>query len=104
MSTLVHKKAFLATQKKTVDAAPSPLNNNAVVEDTLGEHGLICVEDLVEVLLAGRSDAERFEKVAGFIASFKINADQKKMGSKFGNERPTRGFLPKIESIMTRLV
>lgn len=112
MSTLVHKKAFLAAPKSLNRATkkggdpivPVPLNNNAIVEDTLSEHGLICVEDLVEVLLAGRSDAVRFEKVSSFLASFTINPDQKKMGSKFNNERPTRGFLPKIETIISRLV
>ena len=108
MSTLVHKKAFLTLSKKTSKngevIAPIPLNNNAIVEDTLGSLGLICVEDLVEVLLAGRLDKERFEKTSSFIASFQINPDQQNMGSKFGNERPTRGFLPKIDSIISRLV
>jgi large subunit ribosomal protein L7e len=106
ISTLVHKKAYVAVPKtsKKEDTRAKPLNNNAVVEDVLGQYGLVCVEDLVDVLVKGRDNQELFDKVSKFISSFKINAEQKKSDSKFKNERASRGFLPKIETIISRLV
>ena len=107
VSTLVHKKAHLwhskEMRKANPDAVPTPLNNNAIVEDVLGVHGLVCVEDLVEVLLKGR-DSELFEQVSRFIATFKVNKEKIKPGSKFDNDSVARGFMPKIESIMRRIV
>jgi len=115
VSTLVHKKAYVtaaAQSSAETDVAepssepaptPIPLNNNAIVEDVLGELGLICVEDLVEVLVKGKQD-ERFGKVNRFIAPFKMNPENKKMGSKFRNSRVTRGFQLRIESIMNRII
>lgn len=109
ISTLVHKKAYLQTpreqRKANAEIAnPSPLNNNAVIEDTLGQYGLVCVEDLVEVLIKGKDNLELFDKVSAFISSFKINKEINVTGSKFRNDRATRGFQPKIETIMARLI
>ncbi len=98
ISTLVHKKAHIKQNKTYV-----PLNNNAVVEDVLGEHGLICVEDIVEVLVKGKDDA-RFVQVNDFIAPFRVNPENKLMDSRFKNARLTRGLLPKIETIMNRII
>jgi large subunit ribosomal protein L7e len=116
ISTLVHKKACVSknVMKQTTeeprepteskqDASTTPLNNNAIVEDILGDLGLICVEDLVDVLVKGKDD-ERFAKVTRFIAPFKINGENVKLGSKFRNSRPSRGFQPKIETIMNRII
>ena len=102
VSTLVHKKAFLSADKD--GKKTTPLNNNAVIEDVLGANGLVCVEDLVEVLLKGRDDEEVFNKVSQFISSFKVNKENRKPGSMFGNDHATRGFVPKIETIMARLI
>ena len=98
ISTLVHKKAHIKQEKEYV-----PLNNNAVVEDVLGESGLICVEDIVEVLVKGKDD-DRFEQVSGFLAPFRVNPENKKMDSRIKNTRLTRGFMPKIETIMNRII
>jgi len=107
VSTLVHKKAYLSVSnedRKENGDLPTPLNNNAIVEDVLGEHGLICVEDLVEVLNKGRDNEELFNKVSGFISSFKVNSERFKADSRFQNDSVTRGFQPKIESIMKRVI
>jgi|LauGreDrversion4_2_1035121.scaffolds.fasta_scaffold73097_2 large subunit ribosomal protein L7e len=98
ISTLVHKKAHIKQAKESV-----PLNNNAVVEDVLGEFGLICVEDMVDVLVKGKDD-ERFEKVNQFITPFRMNPENKQLDSRFKNSRLTRGFQPNIETIMNRII
>ena len=102
VSTLVHKKAFVSSELN--DGKMVPLNNNAIIEDVLGTHGLICVEDLVDVLLKGRDNEELFNKVSKFIASFRVNRENIKPGSMFKNNHATRGYVPKIETIMARLV
>lgn len=109
ISTLVHKKAYIAASKDSTSEegtpkTPTPLNNNAIVEDVFGEHGLVCVEDLVDILIRGRENEELFGKVSQFISSFKINRESRMPGSKFRNDRATRGFQPKIETIMARLI
>jgi large subunit ribosomal protein L7e len=106
VSTLVHKKAYLANTPKegTEKPEPKPLNNNAIIEDTFGEDGLICVEDLVDVLLKGKENEDLFNKVNQFIARFTVNHENRIPGTKFVNERATRGFQPRIETIMSRLV
>ena len=109
VSTLVHKKAYIANPSKEKlengnYPAPVPLNNNAVVEDTLGSHGLVCVEDLVDVLLKGRDNEELFNEVSKLILSFRVNRENYKPGSMFRNDHATRGFVPKIGTIMDRLV
>ena len=98
ISTLVHKKAHIKQEKEYV-----PLNNNAVVEDLLGDAGLICVEDIVDVLVKGKDD-DRFERVSQFMAPFRVNPENKKMDSRIKNTRLTRGFMPKIETIMNRII
>jgi large subunit ribosomal protein L7e len=107
VSTLVHKKAYLWVSKEERKENPelhhTPLNNNAVIEDVLGVHGLVCVEDLVEVLIKGR-ESDLFNKVSQFISSFKVNSETLKEGSKFRNTCVTRGFQTKIESIMNRII
>jgi large subunit ribosomal protein L7e len=109
VSTLVHKKAYVPSPESSKEmngkkSSPIALNNNAIVEDILGQYGLICVEDLVEVLLKGRDNEELFDKVSKFILSFKVNPESNKPGSMFKNSRATRGFVPKIDTIMARLV
>jgi large subunit ribosomal protein L7e len=107
VSTLVHKKAYMENPAKPQGekkASSIPLNNNAVVEDTLGSHGLVCVEDLVEVLLKGRDNEELFNEVNKLIISFRVNPENRNPGSMFRNERASRGFVPKIETIMGRMV
>ncbi len=107
VSALVHKKAYVAVsaeeKQKKPDVKAVPLNNNAIIEDVLGEFGLVCVEDLVDVLLKGRND-DKFEKVSQFISSFKLNPEDREQNSKFRNSRPTRGFQPKMETFMKRVL
>jgi large subunit ribosomal protein L7e len=107
VSTLVHKKAYVAAAEEakttTTPAKAVPLNNNAIIEDVLGGFGLVCVEDLVEVLLKGKND-DRFEKVSSFISTFKLNPENKELDAKFRNSRPTRGFQTRIETFMKRVL
>jgi large subunit ribosomal protein L7e len=98
ISTLVHKKAHIKQNMEYV-----PLNNNAVVEDVLGDSGLICVEDIVDVLVKGKND-DRFPSVSQFMAPFRVNPENKTMDSRIKNTRLTRGFQPKIETIMNRII
>ena len=108
ISGLVHKKAYVKVSKEqrkaNADLKAAPLNNNAIIEDVLGVHGLVCVEDLVDVLIKGRDNMELFNKVSKFISSFKINRENNVVGSKFRNDRATRGFQSRIGTIMNRLV
>ncbi|KAJ1960692.1 hypothetical protein IWQ62_004131 [Dispira parvispora] len=49
---LVFKRGFFLPTETSADAINLPLNNNKVVEDRLGEHNIICVEDIVHEIAA----------------------------------------------------
>ena len=62
-----------------MDGKRVPLADNNVIERELGELGLICVEDLVQVLSSGSMDGvtedkETFWKVAKFLWPFRLTS------------------------------
>jgi len=63
---LIYKRGFGKVRKQRV-----PLTDNSVVADALGEHGLICVEDLIhEIVTCG----PHFKEAANFLWPFKLSA------------------------------
>ena len=74
ISDLVRRRGFCRVDGKRV-----PLADNNVIERELGELGLICVEDLVQVLSSGSMDGvtedkETFWKVAKFLWPFRLTS------------------------------
>ena len=65
ISDLVFKRGHLKVEGHTV-----PLTDNEKVEQALGEHGVLCIEDLVhEIATCGGS----FQMVSGLLAPFRLN-------------------------------
>ena len=85
ISDLVRRRGFCKVDGKRV-----PLADNNVIERELGELGLICVEDLVQVLSsaslddieAGDGDDSTFNKVAKFLWPFRLTARKSKFQKK----------------------
>lgn len=63
---LLRKRAFARIGKKRVQ-----LSDNQLVEDQLGDKGMLCVEDLVHELT---TSGEHFQAVANFLWPFKLSA------------------------------
>lgn len=54
-----------------VDKQRIPLSDNSIIEGVLGEHGIICVEDLVhEIFTCGPN----FKQAANFLWPFKLSS------------------------------
>ncbi|XP_060969188.1 large ribosomal subunit protein uL30z-like [Cannabis sativa] len=65
---LIHKKGFGNVAKQRV-----PLTDNNVIEQALGQHGILCIEDLVhEIANVG----PHFKEVAHFLYPFMLNKPQ----------------------------
>jgi large subunit ribosomal protein L7e len=81
ISDLVRRRGFCR-----VDGKRMPLADNNVIERELGDVGLICVEDLVQVLSAGSMDGEEdketFGKVAKFLWPFRLTSRKSKFQRK----------------------
>lgn len=79
ISDMVRRRGFCRIDGKRV-----PLADNNVIEQELGELGLICVEDLVQVLSTASLDAIEggdegtFFKVAKFLWPFRLTARKSK--------------------------
>lgn len=58
VNDLVRKRGFLKKENKR-----EPLQNNALIEELLGEHGVICVEDIIECLIKCSDEEMPFEQV-----------------------------------------
>jgi len=62
---LIYKRGFAK-----VDGRRQPLTNNALIEQQLGKHGIICMEDLVhEIYTVGPA----FKQATNFLWHFKLN-------------------------------
>eukprot|EP01137_Pigoraptor_chileana_P015304 Opistho-2@71044 len=63
---LVYKRGFGKVNKQRI-----PISDNAIVEQSLGKHGLICVEDLVhEIYTVG----PHFKEATNFLWPFKLSS------------------------------
>ncbi|KAL9179297.1 hypothetical protein ACHAXT_008587 [Thalassiosira profunda] len=77
VADLVRRRGFGKADGRRV-----PLKDNNVIEAALGEHGLICVEDLIQTL-AGSDDmageeGDTFKHVAKFLCPFRLTARKSK--------------------------
>jgi large subunit ribosomal protein L7e len=52
------------------------LDNNTIIEETLGDLGFICLDDLIHEL---STNGENFDKISGFLVPFRFSklADKK---------------------------
>ncbi|KAF7806689.1 60S ribosomal protein L7-2-like [Senna tora] len=63
---LIYKRGFGKVNKQRI-----PLTDNSIIEQTLGQHGIICVEDLIhEIMTVG----PHFREANNFLWPFKLKA------------------------------
>lgn len=80
-----------------VNGKRTPLSDNIIVEDELGEEtGIICLEDLVHEI---HSTGENFIKAASFLAPFQFTALKSKFQKDTLNEKDTNDYGDKGELI-----
>merc|ERR1711862_516205 len=78
ISDLVRRRGFCRVEGKR-----SPMGDNNVIERELGEElGLICVEDLVQVLSDAEKNMELFNRVSKFLWPFRLTARKSKFQRK----------------------
>ncbi|KAM3135956.1 hypothetical protein pb186bvf_011946 [Paramecium bursaria] len=68
ISQLILKRGHTIVEKEVI-----PLKSNEIIEQHLGEQGLICIEDLVNDIA---DCTDRFDLVTSFLAPFKLNHPQ----------------------------
>ena len=65
VSELIYKRGFGKVNKNRI-----PLDNNKIVEESLGKYGIICVEDLIhEIVTCG----PHFKEANNFLWPFKLS-------------------------------
>ncbi|KAI8059219.1 ribosomal protein L30, ferredoxin-like fold domain-containing protein [Gongronella butleri] len=91
--SVVNKRAHT-----TIDGKRVPITDNTMVEDALGDAGVICVEDIIHELVEG--DEETFEKVVSFLAPFHLNLETrnkvKKQQNQLAEKATSDSPLPRI--------
>ena len=70
---LVRRRGFCKIDGKRVQ-----ISDNNIIEEHLGDAGLICVEDLIAVLTSKDIDADAFGKVSKFLWPFRMSARKSK--------------------------
>jgi len=86
---LIFKKGFAMINKKK-----TPIQSNALIEEHLGKHGIICLEDIIhEIFTAG----ENFDLVNNFLCPFELGSPRDgfknkttvsfKRGGEYGNRK-----------------
>lgn len=71
---LIYKKGVVRVEKQKI-----PLTDNNIVEQELGEHNIICIEDIVnEVVNVG----SHFKAVTSFLCPFKLSNPEKALQGK----------------------
>lgn len=70
---LVRRRGFCKIDGKRVQ-----ISDNNIIEENLGDAGLICVEDLIAVLTSKDIDADAFGKVSKFLWPFRMSARKSK--------------------------
>lgn len=58
ISTLIFKKGHMRKDGKV-----TPLKDNQIVEDLLGDQGMVCIEDIVHSLKMADKDSNKILKV-----------------------------------------
>ena len=79
-----------------------PLQNNALIEELLGEHGVICVEDIIDVLMKCGDEEMPFSEVQKVI--WPIQLISLKEDSSKGNTKheATRKEIKKINTKISK--
>jgi len=75
---LVYKRGFGKINKQRV-----ALTDNALIEQSLGEHGIVCMEDLIHELV---TVGDKFQQANNFLWPFKLSS------AKGGMENNLRGY------------
>jgi large subunit ribosomal protein L7e len=75
---MIRKRGFLNKEEKRL-----PLQNNALIEELLGDKGVICVEDIIETLVKCEDESLPFDSVKKVI--WPIQLAPLKEDSKKGN-------------------
>ncbi|KAL3800613.1 hypothetical protein HJC23_006075 [Cyclotella cryptica] len=75
ISDLVHRRGYCRVEGKRVQ-----ISDNNVIEQQLGNVGLICVEDLIQVLSSGEGGQEEnlFQAVSKFLWPFRLSSRKSK--------------------------
>lgn len=69
---LIQKRGTTTVNTEEGKSTTVKLNDNQLVEDRLGDEGIICIEDIIhEIVLLG----ENFKKVNSFLNPFKLSND-----------------------------
>lgn len=74
ISDLIYKRGYAKVDKQRI-----PLSSNELIEKYLGEHGMICIEDVVHEI---HSCGEHFKEANNFLWSFKLNETEKDLNNK----------------------
>eukprot|EP00581_Thalassiosira_minuscula_P027703 CAMPEP_0183750714 /NCGR_PEP_ID=MMETSP0739-20130205/1266_1 /TAXON_ID=385413 /ORGANISM="Thalassiosira miniscula, Strain CCMP1093" /LENGTH=315 /DNA_ID=CAMNT_0025986813 /DNA_START=110 /DNA_END=1057 /DNA_ORIENTATION=+ len=80
VADLIRRRGFCR-----VDGKRMPLADNNVIERELGDDGLICVEDLIQTIVAGgenEDEAKTFGKVTKFLWPFRLTSRKSKFQRK----------------------
>merc|ERR1712078_424219 len=59
VTDLLHKKAHI---RGTKEGPVLPLQDNRVIEERMGQHGLLCVEDMVDSIYKGQDNFDIVQK------------------------------------------
>lgn len=62
MNDLIKKRGFIKKGTKRL-----PITDNNLIEELLGQHGIICLEDIIESLVKCHKEDSHFDKVKEII-------------------------------------
>ena len=96
VTTLLQKKAYMRTSKDTA----TPLNDNAAIEAALGSSGVLCVEDIIEVISKGEA---AFDQVNDILTPFHLT-DFRQTHGNLKTSRPVSGYVKNIDKIAKKIV
>lgn len=75
---LIYKRGFANVLGKRV-----PINDNILIENVLGKHGIICVEDIIHEIV---HDDSNIEEVLKFVWPFKLSPPKSNFVKKLGDD------------------
>jgi len=59
LDDVIRKRGLL----KTTSHQRTPISNNVLIEELLGDHGIICIEDLIDALWNCKKNKAAYEAV-----------------------------------------
>lgn len=89
--SLINKRAHTVVNDKRV-----PVSDNTMVEEALGDAGVICVEDIIHEIMNG--DDETFGKVSSYLAPFELNTESRNKNKMMMNKltEKSEGQRPRV--------